>query len=145
MTSKFILLMLCVVHILAQDPEEPPPGPPNLCEGLSNIFVNDPTSCAAYFFCANGQSIGGSCGEGFFFNEAEQLCDFEKNVPCIDCPPTGVAVKPVPQSCTGFIVYKLFLFLLFCCTIFFFLFSCALMVFLLVNKSVPKICILMQH
>jgi Chitin binding Peritrophin-A domain len=104
----FLLVTCCLATTFAQDePEEPPPEPPNPCEGLSGVFVNDPSSCQAYFFCVNGQGIANQCEEGFFFNEAEQLCDFEANVACVDCPPTGVHLIPVPGSCTEYFVSHL--------------------------------------
>jgi Chitin binding Peritrophin-A domain len=136
-----LLVALCLATALAQ--EEPPPEPPNPCEGLSGSFVNDPSSCRGYFFCVNGNSIPGSCQEGFFFNEAEQLCDFEANVPCVDCPPTGIHLISVPGSCTEYFVSHLFRFGLkffdFCLPL-----SSASMEFLS-NRSVLKVCTLTQQ
>uniref|UniRef100_A0A182ML14 Chitin-binding type-2 domain-containing protein n=1 Tax=Anopheles culicifacies TaxID=139723 RepID=A0A182ML14_9DIPT len=77
----------------------------NPCLGIPDgMFVNDFTSCESYFLCLGGVSTQAQCPPGFYFNEAQQLCDFPQNVFCHVCnQQTGVQLFPHPTNCDQFI------------------------------------------
>lgn len=86
----FVLLAVAGVTIDARNP--------NPCDITPRrVFVNDYSSCAAYFWCnpaGNIASPTGPCDEGFQFNLLAQACIFE--LICDECPPTGfIAVSDV--------------------------------------------------
>uniref|UniRef100_A0A182SLF2 Chitin-binding type-2 domain-containing protein n=1 Tax=Anopheles maculatus TaxID=74869 RepID=A0A182SLF2_9DIPT len=75
------------------------------CLGIPDgVFVNDFTSCDGYFLCLGGVPTQAQCPPGFYFNEAQQLCDFPQNVFCHVCnQQTGVQLFPHPTNCDQFI------------------------------------------
>uniref|UniRef100_A0A182W3W3 Chitin-binding type-2 domain-containing protein n=1 Tax=Anopheles minimus TaxID=112268 RepID=A0A182W3W3_9DIPT len=77
----------------------------NPCLGVPDgMFVNDFTSCESYFLCLGGVSTQAQCPPGFYFNEAQQLCDFPQNVFCHVCnQQIGVQLSPHPTNCDQFI------------------------------------------
>lgn len=75
-----------------------------ICQGIPDgRFVNNPTSCAAYWLCLGGETFGANCPDGLNFNEAEQLCDEYEFYPCTDGPPTPLppTERPPTSKCTG--------------------------------------------
>uniref|UniRef100_A0A182JCD8 Chitin-binding type-2 domain-containing protein n=1 Tax=Anopheles atroparvus TaxID=41427 RepID=A0A182JCD8_ANOAO len=77
----------------------------NPCQGIPDgAFVNDFASCEGYFLCLLGQPTSAQCPPGFYFNEAQQLCDFPQNVFCHVCnQQAGVQLFPHPTVCEQFI------------------------------------------
>ncbi|XP_011179912.1 peritrophin-44 [Zeugodacus cucurbitae] len=49
----------------------------NRCLNINDKWVTDPATCKGYFYCKNGQPIQGYCTNGYYFNEAKSMCDFE--------------------------------------------------------------------
>jgi hypothetical protein len=75
----------------------------NPCEGLDLVFVNDPSSCGAYFSCVSGRAFQLTCNNGrWFYYRPEVGCHLPNSVPCQICPATGISRVPVPQSCTEY-------------------------------------------
>ncbi|KAM8708401.1 hypothetical protein ACLKA7_015383 [Drosophila subpalustris] len=56
----------------------------NLCEGLDQIFVADPTDCQYYFYCEKGESKSGHCPGSQHFDEATQSCQYGVDSLCVD-------------------------------------------------------------
>jgi hypothetical protein len=79
----FVLLAVAGVSLAQRNP-----NPCNVDPPLD--FVNDYTSCAAYFWCnEQGEAIPtGPCDADFQFDEEEQACIFSPD-PCDVCPETG--------------------------------------------------------
>ncbi|XP_058122265.1 peritrophin-1-like [Anopheles ziemanni] len=77
----------------------------NPCQGMAEgVFVNDFSSCEGYYLCQSEQPTPAQCPPGFYFNEAQQLCDFPQNVFCHVCnQQTGVQLFPHPTFCEQFI------------------------------------------
>lgn len=80
---------------------------PTVCGNLQSGFVNDPTSCPAYYTCVNGLGYPQTCTEGFHFNPDIGACDYPKpDGSCagiIACPPGGeYELFPIDGSCVNF-------------------------------------------
>ncbi|KRF84900.1 uncharacterized protein Dvir_GJ11548, isoform E [Drosophila virilis] len=56
----------------------------NLCEGLDGKWVADPTDCQNYFYCRNGEALGGHCDNSQHFNETTQSCEYGVDSLCVD-------------------------------------------------------------
>ncbi|XP_055595390.1 peritrophin-44-like [Uranotaenia lowii] len=62
----------------------------NRCQGQPDgTWINDYTSCPAFFTCVRNTPVPGVCPDGFHFNEAERKCDHPWNVVCIVCVEGG--------------------------------------------------------
>lgn len=53
-------------------------------------FVNDYSSCPAYFSCLGYTAFELNCPNGLYFDGTRGVCDFPQNVQCSMCPPTGI-------------------------------------------------------
>lgn len=75
---------------------------PNPCEGVTTrtTFVNDWASCRHYFWCNLDVAVPTfPCDDGFFFDEAAQLCRLgsgDEAIPdCLPCPdPDDATITP---------------------------------------------------
>lgn len=85
---------------------------PNPCEAAVNLpgFVNDYSSCEAYFWC-NAQSQAfptGPCPEGFGFDPATERCTQAQATCPEECPAditeTFAVADPTDESCTRFLL-----------------------------------------
>lgn len=80
---------------------------------------NNPASCRAFWECRNGVAVASYCQVGSNFHPTLLICQLHSNFPCTDptetttteapldtpefqCPPTGIAALPLPESCTSF-------------------------------------------
>lgn len=64
-------------------------------------FVNDPSSCRAYWFCNSKieEPISDKCPVGYNFNERKQLCDSPIDYPCTDpTDPPEHTTTPEPAT-----------------------------------------------
>lgn len=77
------------------------------------MYLNKPHSgCAWFFTCENGEVIyEGRCGDSYWFNYDDQLCDYKGNVECEDpqvpreCPgASNITIIPHPDTCSKFTV-----------------------------------------
>ncbi|XP_052873517.1 peritrophin-44-like [Anopheles cruzii] len=77
----------------------------NPCQGVADgMFVSDLQTCDGYFNCQQGVGSFARCPPGFYFNEANQLCDFPENVFCHVCTEqVGVQLLLHPTQCNQFI------------------------------------------
>ncbi|XP_050094298.1 peritrophin-1-like [Anopheles aquasalis] len=97
MDSKWLLsaIVLATVQIAVTQT--------NRCENLPDgRFINDFTACDGFFTCFRGEPFPGTCPEGYFFNEEEQLCDFDWRVKCLLCPDDPAApptLEPIEGNC----------------------------------------------
>ncbi|XP_037052521.1 uncharacterized protein LOC119086052 [Bradysia coprophila] len=81
-------------------------SPPNCAHYPPGFFVNDPSNCQAYWYCANAQSPPqpGRCAVPFNFDQANQLCNFPEVFPCYVtspcpiCPTTWAMTTPLPPT-----------------------------------------------
>lgn len=79
------------------------------CETVKDGFVNDPSSCAAYFTCSNGIAFPQNCTGIFHFNPDNNMCDYPNpDGTCageISCPPDEeFSITGVPDSCTQYLL-----------------------------------------
>jgi Chitin binding Peritrophin-A domain len=58
--------------------------PNDPCNGKKHLTsVGRPTgTCAAYYLCEYGRGVPMDCPEGFYFDEANQMCNFPEKVAC---------------------------------------------------------------
>lgn len=87
-------ITLFVASVIAQCPTTTPspPGPPNCANYSPGYFVNDPTDCQAYFYCADAVSppYPGRCEVPYNFDQSNQLCNHPNNYPCpAECKDDG--------------------------------------------------------
>ncbi|XP_067644838.1 peritrophin-44-like [Eurosta solidaginis] len=54
----------------------------NRCKGIDGKWISDPASCQGYLYCNAGQDLQGYCDDGYVFNEAKSICDFEDSLQC---------------------------------------------------------------
>uniref|UniRef100_A0A336M1M0 CSON015616 protein n=1 Tax=Culicoides sonorensis TaxID=179676 RepID=A0A336M1M0_CULSO len=86
-----------------------PSAPVPLCPstGVSQIPVPG-TFCKKYAYCVNGQAYEFECAPGLLFDEAEESCNFEHEVPCLECPqpddPFNLVYHPNKQNCKGYYI-----------------------------------------
>ncbi|XP_035794802.1 uncharacterized protein LOC118467940 [Anopheles albimanus] len=75
----------------------------NRCQNLPDgRFINDFTACDGFFTCFRGEAFPDTCPEGYYFNEEEQLCDFNWRVKCLLCPDDPTApptLEPIEGNC----------------------------------------------
>uniref|UniRef100_A0A1B0DLW6 Chitin-binding type-2 domain-containing protein n=1 Tax=Phlebotomus papatasi TaxID=29031 RepID=A0A1B0DLW6_PHLPP len=95
------LVLLVLVHcsLGRKDPNE-------MCIGVPNrSFLKDFRRCENYFVCVNGVSHSDACPDPFFFNEAKQACDHQRNVECKNCPSDKEMTMTNPESktCDSFV------------------------------------------
>jgi Chitin binding Peritrophin-A domain len=60
---------------------------------LISGFVQDFSSCPAYYSCIRFLAFASVCPEPFHFRETgfgEGFCDWEESANCQPCPPTGL-------------------------------------------------------
>lgn len=59
---------------------------PNCANYPDVYFINDPSNCQAYWFCADPQSapIPDRCPLPYNFDQANQLCNHPDEFPCSD-------------------------------------------------------------
>jgi Chitin binding Peritrophin-A domain len=61
------------------------PAGPNPCEGLNGVFVTDPNGdCQDYLSCSDGVAYPQRCPDGYFFDVANQYCNYWDVVVCGD-------------------------------------------------------------
>ncbi|ALC44367.1 CG17147 [Drosophila busckii] len=56
----------------------------NVCEGLDDMWVSDPTDCANYFYCWNSVAYLGHCENKEHFNETTQSCEYISDSLCVE-------------------------------------------------------------
>ncbi|XP_035787624.1 peritrophin-44-like [Anopheles albimanus] len=75
----------------------------NRCDNIPDgRFINDFTACDGFYTCFRGEAFPGTCPEGYYFNEEEQLCDFNWRVKCMLCPDDPNAsptLEPIEGNC----------------------------------------------
>ncbi|KAG4080142.1 hypothetical protein HA402_008213, partial [Bradysia odoriphaga] len=74
---------------------------PNCANYPSGHFVNDPSNCQAYWYCADANSVphAANCPVPFNFNEARQLCDHPSNFQCSQTTPLpSLPTPPTSQT-----------------------------------------------
>ncbi|GAB0098658.1 hypothetical protein DMENIID0001_144270 [Sergentomyia squamirostris] len=78
-----------------------------MCENVqNNHFLKDFNRCENYYVCVNGVAHEGACPEPFFFNEATQACDHQRNVACRNCEQGDsitTMVLPESKTCDSFV------------------------------------------
>ncbi|KAG5680496.1 hypothetical protein PVAND_010003 [Polypedilum vanderplanki] len=79
----------------------------NPCEVIptGNGFVNDYSSCPAYYSCVSNVPFEKTCPEPFYFHETgigEGLCEWPDQAECRRCPVTGVVNIRRPDSCFNY-------------------------------------------
>ncbi|XP_055692094.1 protein obstructor-E-like [Lutzomyia longipalpis] len=80
--------------------------PNKICQDVPDrSFLSDFTRCERYFVCVNGVAHTGECPEPFFFNEATQACDHQRNVACRNCPSDAITTmaNPVSKTCDSYV------------------------------------------
>ncbi|KAL7033213.1 hypothetical protein ACKWTF_007509 [Chironomus riparius] len=93
-----LLSLVCAAHlVIAQQPQNP-------CINLpgGTGFVNDYSSCDAYFSCINFAPFETRCPLPFLFNPNGRfgpICDWPFNVNCQPCPEQGVLTIAHPYFC----------------------------------------------
>ncbi|XP_017070692.2 proprotein convertase subtilisin/kexin type 5 [Drosophila eugracilis] len=60
----------------------------------------DPTDCAGYLICSNGNWVSKECPSGSFFNETLKTCEVDSEGVCVNC--TEGSQKPEPNDCTKY-------------------------------------------
>ncbi|XP_053663922.1 peritrophin-44-like [Anopheles marshallii] len=106
MSLKALLLISIVATMGWQEVFGDPIGVvSNPCVGEPDgYFVRDLNDCQAYHYCFNGTTASNKCPGDFYYNELEQLCDYQDKVMCHICSEKlGVQILPHPQDCTQFI------------------------------------------
>jgi Chitin binding Peritrophin-A domain len=77
----------------------------DVCAGKPDgFFVNDLSSCGAYFSCKDGIGVPLKCPNGLYFDEAKQACNYPDQVSCVSCPPEGIHTQPDLFNCTRFVL-----------------------------------------
>ncbi|KAG4076789.1 hypothetical protein HA402_009135 [Bradysia odoriphaga] len=74
---------------------------PNCANYRPGFFVNDPSNCQAYWYCANAQSQPqpGVCPLPYHFDQANQLCNHPNTYPCSNNPTsTTSTAQPTTTS-----------------------------------------------
>lgn len=70
------------------------------CPAVGVHWIPHPDSCAHFFICYNGSGTLQRCPTNQYWNVITEECDVAANVICdIECPETGLAWIPHPQSC----------------------------------------------
>jgi len=101
---KKVLLKICVAFALAATASAQV-GP---CDDLpgGTGFVNDYSSCEAYFSCVGGNAFPVNCPDGLHFDADLLVCAPPDSVNCVPggCPATGIITVAVPGSCSAYIL-----------------------------------------
>lgn len=80
------------------EPTTPIPSDREVCRGRPDgYFINNPSSCDAYWTCYNQQAYESFCPNGMNFNEPMQVCDNPGNYPCLD---GDISSSPLPEDTT---------------------------------------------
>lgn len=83
----------------------------NRCLNINGKWVTDPATCKGYLYCKNGQPMQGYCENGYYFNEAKSLCDFENVKFCnilpeiCDLVPDGTSYRN-STDCKSYFICK---------------------------------------
>ncbi|XP_059622859.1 protein obstructor-E-like [Phlebotomus argentipes] len=93
-----LTLLLLIRGSLGKDPNE-------MCRNVPDrSFLKDFARCENYYVCVNGVAHHDKCPEPFFFNEATQACDHQRNVACTNCPDYETAMtNPESKTCDSFV------------------------------------------
>lgn len=74
-----------------------------VCAGVEDgNFVRNSASCRSYFLCGGGKPVANNCPADLYFNAAQQICDVQDRVDCIQCSPFGVQQLPHPHDCSKY-------------------------------------------
>lgn len=74
-----------------------------VCAGVEDgNFVRNSASCRSYYLCTGGKPVASTCPADLYFNAAQQLCDVQDRVDCIQCSPFGVQQIPHPHDCSKY-------------------------------------------
>ena len=92
-----IFVLAGLLNVEATQPNNP------ICDGNRGNFVNDLSSCEAYFWCSStGVANRLTCPNGLWFDPLRNMCVTAGSIPCQLCPPTGVTKVRSPISCRDF-------------------------------------------
>lgn len=56
----------------------------NPCDGLTNTWVSDPTSCHGFLYCQDSQPLQGYCPNNLHFDEKLKMCIFSDSSNCLN-------------------------------------------------------------
>ncbi|GFR31106.1 hypothetical protein TNCT_174501 [Trichonephila clavata] len=82
-----ILLSITLIATAAKDEDEKDDdddddgGQPDYCPDPNGMYPN-PTDCATFFNCVDGQAIAMSCAPGLLFDPETKMCNFANQVKC---------------------------------------------------------------
>lgn len=52
------------------------------CSNPATMFQPDPAACTNFYMCSNGRGVKRACPALLYWNQAEELCDWPRNVAC---------------------------------------------------------------
>lgn len=89
--------LIGLLYVQATQPNNP------ICGTIREGFVNDPSDCAAYYWCSSlGVAVQLQCPAGFWFDAVRNLCVAAGSIVCSKCPAIGVLKVRNPANCRMF-------------------------------------------
>ena len=102
---RWIILLFCfgsLIHINCTDAVI---IPETYCKGITDgTFLPNYNSCRDYIVCINGTGHWGKCPYPYLFNVDEQICDFEENTECFNCPDNTLKFFKFPKTCNKYLL-----------------------------------------